>query len=164
MADVIETVKVSRRIGAPASRIFEILADPNLHIDFDGSGMLRGLAKGQVISSVGDVFAMKMYLERLGDYVMVNRVGEFDRDCRISWTPSPGSANPEEDGDFIVEEPDGYVWGFTLTPDGDEATFVTETFDCADASAEVQEAVRNGEGWVEAMTASLERLEKIVAK
>ncbi|MHB1497462.1 MAG: hypothetical protein ACYCXN_06065, partial [Acidimicrobiales bacterium] len=35
-------VKVSRRIEAPADRIFAILADPVRHLDFDGSGMLRG--------------------------------------------------------------------------------------------------------------------------
>ena len=30
-------VEVSRRIEAPAARIFEILADPQRHVDFDGS-------------------------------------------------------------------------------------------------------------------------------
>ena len=37
-------VEVSRRIEAPATRIFKILANPHRHLDFDGSGMLRGLS------------------------------------------------------------------------------------------------------------------------
>ena len=42
MADDFTPVMVSRRIGAPASAVFAILADPVKHLGFDGSGMLRG--------------------------------------------------------------------------------------------------------------------------
>jgi hypothetical protein len=37
-----EPITASRRIGSPASVIFQILADPARHRDLDGSGMLRG--------------------------------------------------------------------------------------------------------------------------
>jgi hypothetical protein len=43
MADKGKPVEVSRRIEAPAAVIFKILANPQRHMDFDGSGMLRGV-------------------------------------------------------------------------------------------------------------------------
>src|SRR5271157_2790595 len=42
MAEPSKPVEVSRRIEAPATHIFRILANPQRHVDFDGSGMLRG--------------------------------------------------------------------------------------------------------------------------
>ena len=47
--------------------IFQILADPARHRDLDGSGMLQGLVSGSRISSVGDVFVMKMYFTERAD-------------------------------------------------------------------------------------------------
>ena len=38
-------VEVSRRIEAPPALIFEILANPQRHMDFDGSDMLRRTVK-----------------------------------------------------------------------------------------------------------------------
>jgi hypothetical protein len=42
MAEESKPVEVSRRIEAPAALIFKILANPQRHVDFDGSGMIRG--------------------------------------------------------------------------------------------------------------------------
>ena len=82
MAEESKPVEVSRRIGAPASLIFEILANPQRHKDFDGSGMLRGAVLDRPLSGVGDTFTMKMH--RLGDdYLMLNYVVEFESDRRI---------------------------------------------------------------------------------
>jgi hypothetical protein len=39
---------------------------------------------------------------------------------------------------------------------------VTETFDCTRSDQELREAVQEGEGWRDAMTASLARLELLV--
>jgi hypothetical protein len=64
-----------------------------------------------------------------------------------------------------AEEPDPddgparYRWGWELAPDGDGATIVTETFDCTRSPQDLREAVKEGEGWREAMIASLARLE-----
>ena len=41
MSGEIKPIEVSRRIEAPAAPIFEVLANPQRHMDFDGSGMLR---------------------------------------------------------------------------------------------------------------------------
>ncbi|MGN6792960.1 MAG: hypothetical protein ACTHJW_11315, partial [Streptosporangiaceae bacterium] len=60
-----QPIAVSRRIGAPASVIFPILADPGRHRELDGTGMLQGVISGSTISGVGDVFVMKMYFDEL---------------------------------------------------------------------------------------------------
>jgi len=152
-------VEVSRRIEAPAARIFEILADPDRHVDIDGSDMLRGAVSKDVISGVGDVFSMKMYFEPLGDYVMINHVVEYEPDRRIGWEPAPGDAASAQGGAFAIGVPAGQRWSFDLTPDGGEATIVTEIYDCAAAPEQIRSAVQNGETWLGSMTGTLERLE-----
>ena len=92
MPNECKPVQVSRRIEAPAESLFEILTEPRRHIDFDGSKMLRGAVSNDVISGVGEVFAMKMYFEPIGDYVMLNTVVEFETARRIGWEPAPGDA------------------------------------------------------------------------
>jgi hypothetical protein len=162
MAEESKPVEGSRRIEAPAARIFEILANPQRHMDFDGSGMLRGAVFDRPISGVDDAFPMKMHLERLGgDYLMINHVVEFEPDQRIFWEPAPGEFPLDGGEPIAVGEPAGYRWGFILAPDGDDATIVTEVFDYGSASEEIRQAVRQGGEWVEAITNSLERLEKI---
>jgi hypothetical protein len=159
-------VEVSRRIEAPAARIFEILANPQRHRDFDGSDMVRGPLTDRPISGVGDTFTMKM--NRLGDdYLMLNYVVEFEPDRRIFWEPAPGDPS-RADGDdpSKVGIPAGYRWGYILTPDGDDATVVTEVFDYGPLREDL--LLRDGGVWIngtnsvlESMTASLERLKNI---
>jgi uncharacterized protein YndB with AHSA1/START domain len=160
MAEESKPVEVSRRIKAPAARIFEFLANPQLHIDFDGSGMLRGAVFDRPVSGVGDGFSMKM--NRQGrDYLMLNLVVEFEPGRRIFWEPAPGDLAPAGGDPSKVGIAAGYRWGYILTPDGDDATIVTEVFDYGSASVEIRQAVREGGEWVEAITASLAKLEKI---
>jgi hypothetical protein len=166
MTEESSPVEVSRLIKAPAALIFEILANPQRHADFDGSDMLRGAVFKRPISGVGDTFTMKMH--RLGrDYLMLNYVVEFEPDRRIFWEPAPGDV-PTAGGDPTkVGVPAGYRWGYSLTPDGDDATVVTEVFDCG--PEENREHLLSGGGaWIngnnsvlDSMTASLERLETI---
>ena len=124
MAEKSKPVEVSRRIEAPAALIFKIRANPQRHMDFDGSGMLRGAVLDRPISDVGDTFTMKMH--RLGDdYLMLNYVVEFEPDRRIFWEPAPGDpSRAEGDDPSKVGIPAGYRWGYILTPDGDDATVV----------------------------------------
>ncbi|MDQ6855449.1 MAG: hypothetical protein M3Z57_00045 [Candidatus Dormibacteraeota bacterium] len=158
-------VEVSRRIEAPAAVIFEFLANPQRHMDFDGSDMVRGALIDRPISGVGDTFTMRM--NRLGDdYLMLNYVVEFEPDRRIFWEPAPGDPSRAEGNDpSKVGIPAGYRWGYILTPDGGDATVVTEVFDCGPLS---EELLNDGGAWIngtnsvrESMTASLERLDKI---
>ena len=158
-----KVLEVSRRIEAPATLIFAILANPQRHQDFDGSDMLRGSVDDRRISGVGDTFTMKMH--RLGDdYLMINYVVEFELNRRIFWAPAPGDPSRAEGNDpSKVGIPAGYRWGYSLAPDGDDATVVTEVFDY---DALPEELLRDGATWInghnsvlESMTASLEGLD-----
>jgi uncharacterized protein YndB with AHSA1/START domain len=157
-------ITVSRRISAPAERIFGVLADPRRHTDLDGSEMLRGATSDDVVTKVGDVFEMKMYLEEVGDYLMVNYVVEFEPNRRIGWEPAPGDAAASEDGEYPIGVPTGHRWSFELTPDGANATIVTEIFDCSSAPAELREATKNGETWIDSMTATLARIDSLCTR
>ena len=165
MADETRSIEASRRVGAPAGRIFEILADPPRHVEFDGSGMLRGAVLDRPISKVGDTFTMKMH--RLGDdYLMLNYLVEFEPARRIFWEPAPGDPSRAEDNDpSKVGIPAGYRWGYILVPDGDDATLVTEVFGYGPLPDELlhdRGAWVNGTSPVlESMKASLERLNMI---
>ena len=168
MTDETKRVEASRRIEAPAALIFEILANPQRHVEFDGSGMLRGAVLDRRISDVGDTFTMKM--RRLGDdYLMLNYVVELEPDRCIFWEPAPGDPSRAEGNEpSKVGIPAGYRWGYILTPDGDDATVVTEVFDYGPLP---EDLLRDGGAWInginsvlESMTASLERLEKIVTE
>jgi hypothetical protein len=171
MTEESKPVEVSRRIEASAALIFKILANPQRHMDFDGSDMLQGAVSDRPISDVGDTFTMKMH--RLGDdYLMLNYVVEFEPDRRIFWEPAPGDpSRAEGDDPFKVGIPAGYRWGYILTPDGDDATIVTEVFDYGIVTEEIRQSLlRDGGAWIngnnsllESMTASLERLEKIIS-
>ncbi len=160
------SVEVSGRIEAPAGLIFAILANPQRHMEFDGSDMLRGSDISHRVSGVGDTFTMKMH--RLGrDYVMVNHVVEFVPDRRISWEPAPGDVDTAGGDPSRVGIPAGYRWGYVLTPDGDNATVVTEFFDCGQDEnrwillREDGQWINGNNSVLESMTATLERLKAV---
>jgi hypothetical protein len=166
MPEDVNPLEVSRRIEAPASHIFEILASPHRHREFDGSGMLRGAAVDGPISGVGDTFTMSMH--RLGrDYFMVNYVVEFEPDRRIFWEPAPGDLDTAGGDPSKVGVPAGYRWGYFLSPDGHDATVVTEVFDCGPEAnrwillQEGGEWINGSNPVVESMTATLERLDTV---
>jgi uncharacterized protein YndB with AHSA1/START domain len=152
------TVEVSRRIEAPASEIFKILADPTRHLAIDGSEMLRGAATEEAVTAVGDVFVMNMHFHALGDYQMDNHIVEFEPDRRISWEPVAGA------GHRTPGTRAGHRWGFTLEADGPDATMVTETYDCSRAPRELREGMDNGRMWMDGMAATLERLDQLASR
>lgn len=148
MTDV-APVSVSRRISARPQDIFAIIADPNRHLDIDGSGMLRGAIDAVPVSGLGDVFAMKMHHEEFGDYEMSNTVVEYQQDRLITWEPS------RRDG---AAESWHYRWRYELVPAEDGATLVTESFDLSHSPKEAFEATNEGTVWIEAITQTLDRL------
>jgi uncharacterized protein YndB with AHSA1/START domain len=154
-------VSVTRRIAAPAETIFAVLVDPASHVSIDGSGMVRTALTSSAITEVGgDAFVMGMYHDRMGSYEMANTVVEFEVNRRLAWEPRPHRASRDlgEIGD-----PGRYVWGYQLTPVDPTTTDVTETFDCSRSPEWLREATKEGEGWLEAMTTSLENLEQLVS-
>ncbi len=148
--DACEPVSVSRRIEAPAAAIFEVLVNPDRHPEFDGSGMLRPGASNKVVIGVGDVFVMKMYFPAMGDYETHNRIVAYEENRCIGWEPG----NPE-----LIRN--GSRWRFDLTPDGPDATLVTETYDCSSAPESLRAAIDNGNAWVAGMSTTLERLDQL---
>ncbi len=147
------TVNASRRMEAEPAQIFEILSQPKRHIEIDGSGMLRGAITEEPVAGVGDVFAMKMHHDEIGDYEMNNRVVEFEDNHRIAWEPERRD---------VVEDSWHYRWGYDLVPDGATATIVTEFFDFSRSPDEARLATKDGTVWIEAISASLEKLKKLV--
>jgi hypothetical protein len=155
-----EPVRVSRRIGMPAADVFRVLADPTSHLELDGSGMLRGAATDQSVTGVGDVFVMKMFYSEHGDYEMNNHVVEYELNRRIGWEPVAGRGHPDE---FSADARWGHRWIFDLVDDGPDAVLVTETYDCSAAPADERASMDDGRIWVDAMTATLERLDEVCA-
>ncbi len=155
------SISVSRDIPAPAGRIFSILVRPVAHPDVDGAGMLRTALDDVVISKLGDVFAMNMFNDEMGDYVMENRVVEFEPERRIVWEPVLRSIDkPEFQSD--VGDPAHHQWGWQLEPLDAGRTRVTEFFDCSRSPDWLQKAVKGGERWRPGMEASLDNLERLV--
>lgn len=156
------SISVSRTIDAPAATLFSILVRTGNHPVIDGSGMVREALPDARIGAVGDEFLMSMYNDEMGDYQMRNRVVEYTEGTRITWEPVLAAASREEDKAEIGHSAH-QRWGFVLVPEGPNRTVVTETFDCSDSPAWLQNAVKGGERWVGAMTATLEKLEKLAS-
>jgi uncharacterized protein YndB with AHSA1/START domain len=161
MTNACVPVEVSRRIEAAPAAIFELLRHPARHAEFDGSGMLRGANEDSVVSAVGDSFTMKMSNDDMGEYEITNHVVEYDENRRIVWEPVLSASSRDEDRDGIGHRL-GHWWGYALTPDGADATVVTEMFDCSAAPDWLRSAVDDGRGWLDAMSSSLEKLAAIV--
>jgi hypothetical protein len=159
-----QPVAVSRRICAAAHDIFQVLANPARHPELDGSGSLRGAVSTKMISGVGDVFVMKMYFAHLGDYEMNNHVVEYEQDRRIAWEPEAGRGHPNAASDGSEPSRWGQRWSYQLTPDGPDATVVTEIYDCSRAPEEERAGMDNGKVWIESMAKTLERLDKLCAR
>lgn len=110
---------MERLIRAPAAAIFDVIADPGRHADFDGSGSVRGarLATPTRLDQ-GAVFVMDM--KRSLPYGMANTVVEFDENRVIAWAPR--FANGRARNFF------GRIWRYELQP-VDGGTLVRETWD-----------------------------------
>ncbi|HUC06212.1 MAG TPA: SRPBCC family protein [Acidimicrobiales bacterium] len=152
-------VTKSRKVGVPPAAVFALLSDPRRHPQFDGSGMLVGVATPGPVTEVGDVFSMHMHNENMGDYTIDNHVVEFDPDRRIAWEPVLSEASRTEDEAYIGTRLH-HRWGFELEADGPDATLVTEFFDCSASPADFQQQLEGGSIWNDAIAASLENIER----
>lgn len=108
-----QRVSVSRLIDAPPGAIFDVLADPALHPQIDGSGTVRAARGAPDRLVLGSRFGMDM---RWGlPYFVRNTVVELQEGRLIAWRHVMGSR-----------------WRYQLEPVG-AATRVTETFDWSTA-------------------------------
>lgn len=137
-------VSATRVINAPASAIFDLLADPAKHPVIDGSGTVRS-ALGQPGRrlALGDRFGMDM---KLGlPYKIRNTVVEFEENALIAWRH------------FY-----GHRWRWQLKDLGDGRTEVTETFDWSTAwSGFLLELIKAPAANLKSIRATLERLDKM---
>jgi uncharacterized protein YndB with AHSA1/START domain len=160
VAEIANVVSVTRRIPAPATRIFAVLADPARHPEIDGSGMLRRALDPRRVSGVGDAFAVAMYNDEMGDYEMTNHVVEYQPGRRITWEPVLTGVSRKEDAAEIGGSAH-QRWSYMLVPDGADVTVVTETYDCTESPEWLKTAVRGGQRWEASMAVTLERLEAL---
>jgi hypothetical protein len=136
------SVSVSKLIHAPASRIFDLLADPGQHVLLDGSGSVTSVKDAPTRLALGSTFSMHMKIG-LG-YVTRNRVVEFEENRRIAWHH------------FAL-----FIWRYELN-EVDGGTMVTETFNYDRPWAFVIIALGFPERNRSAMEGTLQRLEAAV--
>jgi uncharacterized protein YndB with AHSA1/START domain len=136
------SISVSKLIDAPASTIFELLADPRQHVRLDGSGSVTSVKHAPERLALGSTFSMHMKIG-LG-YVTRNRVVEFEENRRIAWHH------------FAL-----FVWRYDLE-EVDGGTLVTESFNYDKPWAFAIIAMGFPERNRAAMEGTLERLEAIV--
>ena len=55
-----ERISTTRRIAAPAAKIFDVITRPSGHVEIDGSGMLIAAEDSSPVTAVGDTFRMHM--------------------------------------------------------------------------------------------------------
>jgi uncharacterized protein YndB with AHSA1/START domain len=120
-----DIVSTERLIRTPASTIFDVIADPRRHPDFDGSGSVKKARPDSPTRLfLGAIFAMDM--KRGLRYGMANTVTEFEEDRRIAWAPKPASGKGAR---FF-----GRIWRYELEP-VEGGTLVRETWDISQEPA-----------------------------
>jgi len=147
----VETVE--RVINAPASAIFDLLADPHRHPEIDGSGSVRGTKPDTIERlSLGSKFGMSM---KVGlKYSMVSEVVEFEENKRIAWQSRPPSS-------FGAKFGGGRIWRYELEP-VEGGTLVRESWDIT--HEKVKAFVRPARKRTKkAMEKTLARIEELVA-
>jgi hypothetical protein len=152
-----DRVSATRRIAAPASLLFQIVARPSGQVAIDGSGMLDAAPSDRLLTTVGETFDMDMDREPLGDipnltkYQVRNTVTRITPDRLVEWTVGFGD-----------HPPFGHVYGWALEPVGENETDVTNYCDWSDAAEEM----RTGVTWpvvpVAMLDQSVEKLDRMV--
>ncbi|MDP0397697.1 SRPBCC family protein [Tsukamurella strandjordii] len=119
-----ERFVASRTIPSGPGQVFAVLTDPDRHQYTEPGSWVRGAVDATPIDHVDQMFSVNMYLEQAGgDYVMENKVTDFEPDRTIGWLPGT-----TQDGRW---QPGGWWWRYDLAPSG-EGTEVTLTYDWTD--------------------------------
>lgn len=118
MTDV-KKITVSRVINASAQDIFDVLSNPERHREIDGSGFVRSDDRSDRITGTGQVFTMNMEGDHMGgEYQTDNHVIGYDENHLLAWETAPAGT-----------EPPGWQWVWELTPDGNDSTTVSLSYD-----------------------------------
>ena len=97
-------------INAPASKIFDVLANPRAHSSFDGSGTIEKSISGPSRLHLGAKFSMAMKIKV--PYRITNTVVAFEENKKITWC-------------HLMK----WTWSYELADLGNSTTQVTEIFD-----------------------------------
>jgi hypothetical protein len=116
-------IAASRIVKAPPATVFEIVTDPHMQVEVDGSGMLEAAPGAKRVEAVGDTFEMDMDREPLGDvdmgkYKSLNTVTRIVPDALLEW--NVGSAE---------RGPYGHVYGWEIRAVSADETEVTNYCD-----------------------------------
>jgi uncharacterized protein YndB with AHSA1/START domain len=147
-AEILETgerwVRAARiSIDAPIEHVFDLLADPRRHAEFDGSGTVLSMVSGPERLEMGARFGMSMRIAL--PYRISNVVVEFDEGSRIAWRHAAR-----------------HRWRYELESAGNGGTVVTETFDARHAPLRAALQFRDVYGMNEkAMARTLVRLKDL---
>ncbi len=113
------SMSVSRSIDASNTDIFEVLSNPERHVELDGSGFVRSVAQADRITATGQVFTMNMEGDHMGgEYQTDNHVVGYDPGSLVAWKTAPAGT-----------EPPGWEWVWELTPTTPDSTDVKCTYD-----------------------------------
>ena len=135
-------VSAVRTIHAPASAIFNLLADPRQHASFDGSGSLQEVKDAPDRLALGATFAMNM---KIGvPYFTRNVVVDFVENRSIAWHHFARCV-----GRYDLEEVPG-------------GTVVTESFTYDNPAGLLVRVMGFPERNRQSMEGTLERIEKLV--
>jgi hypothetical protein len=132
-------------ISAPATQIFDLLADHRCHALFDGSGTIQGSISGPVRLHLGAKFGMAMKIKV--PYRITNTVVAFEEGRTITWC-------------HLMK----WTWSYELLELSNGQTQVTEVFDAhdipwfADKWLDITGALAHNPKW---MAKSLVRLKAI---
>jgi hypothetical protein len=151
-----DRIAVTRRIAAPADKLFRIVSSPAGHVAIDGSGMLEAAPDDRPLTAVGETFDMDMDRAPLGDvpgmgkYQVRNTVTRIVPNRLFEWGIG-GMDRP----------PLGHVYGWQLEPVSDAETDVTNYCDWTN----IPDQMRTAREWpivpIEMLEQSVEKLERI---
>ncbi|MGQ0465714.1 MAG: polyketide cyclase [Sporichthyaceae bacterium] len=123
-----DQLKVECNVPVGAKQLFALLADPARHVEFDGSGLMRGLADGGRLNAVGDVFVMDMSIDILGGpYQVRNTLIAFEEGAQIGWGVQlhPLDGYTDKIGTMKAQ---GHFFRWDLEP-AEDGTHVTLVYD-----------------------------------
>ena len=146
-------VTVERLIPAPAQEIFDLLATPSRHTEFDGSGTVRSAHGSGRRVGLGDSFGMSMLWKV--PYATHNEVTEFEDGRRIAWrTLAPGPLK------LLFT---GRTWRYELIP-AEGGTLVRETWDTSTERPLTRALIRERLGGLTKrnMERTLQHIERVV--
>jgi uncharacterized protein YndB with AHSA1/START domain len=133
-------------IDAPVEKIFNLLADPKRHVDFDGTKTIQSSISGPERLELGSKFGMQM---KLGiNYKILNKVVEFEENRLIAW-----------------RHVGRWRWRYELRSITPTQTEVTESFDGTTSISQLWLKARKAYPWTQiAVAKTLVRLKEIAER